>query len=108
MSEDLVTRLRDLGDHAAFEPHAHHEAADEIKRLRAGGCARDQTTTQFCAEATTLQRRLDTLERQMPAIIEYLEDHADVVDGDNGIPHPNKAMTLLVWLRHAMEGKDEQ
>jgi len=27
----------------------------EIKRLRAGGCARDQTTTQYCAEAVALQ-----------------------------------------------------
>ena len=27
----------------------------EVKRLKAGGCARDQTTTQFCAEAAALQ-----------------------------------------------------
>lgn len=27
-----------------------HEAAAEIERLRAGGCARDQNTTQYCAE----------------------------------------------------------
>lgn len=31
---DIVNRLRDLGDHASFEPHMHHEAADEIERLR--------------------------------------------------------------------------
>lgn len=31
---DIVERLRDLGDHASFEPHMHHEAADEIERLR--------------------------------------------------------------------------
>jgi len=35
MSDDIVARLRYLGDHAAFEPHAHHEAADEIERLLA-------------------------------------------------------------------------
>jgi len=30
------------------------EAAAEIERLRAGGCARDQGTTQYCAEAAKL------------------------------------------------------
>lgn len=33
MSDDLVKRLRDLGDHAAFEPHMHHTAADRIEGL---------------------------------------------------------------------------
>jgi hypothetical protein len=27
----------------------------EVERLKAGGCARDQSTTQFCAEAVALQ-----------------------------------------------------
>ena len=35
MIDDLVKRLRDLGDRAAFEPHMHHVAAEEITRLRA-------------------------------------------------------------------------
>ena len=30
----------------------------EVIRLRAGGCARDQTTTQFCAEAERLRNEL--------------------------------------------------
>lgn len=30
-------------------------AEEEIERLRRGGCARDQRTTQFCAEAAQLQ-----------------------------------------------------
>lgn len=47
----------------------------------------------------TAQKQIEIIDIQMPAIIEYLESQADVVDGDNGIPHPNKAMTLLVWLR---------
>jgi hypothetical protein len=33
--EELVKRLRDLGDRAAFEPHMHHEAADRIEELLA-------------------------------------------------------------------------
>jgi len=55
---DIVVRLRFWGD----SYHLHKESADEIEklraeieRLRAGGCARDQTTTQYCAEAVALQ-----------------------------------------------------
>jgi uroporphyrinogen-III synthase len=32
--DDIVKRLRHLGDHAAFEPHMHHAAADHIEDLR--------------------------------------------------------------------------
>ena len=35
MSDDLVKRLRWLGDHASFEPHMHHTAADRIEKLEA-------------------------------------------------------------------------
>ena len=35
MTDDLVKRLRDLGDHASFEPHMHHTAADRIEELEA-------------------------------------------------------------------------
>lgn len=42
-----------------------HEAADEIERLRAGGCARNQTTTQFCAEAEQLRDRCNRLLHQL-------------------------------------------
>lgn len=33
--DDLVNRLRDLGDHASFDPSAYHEAADAIEALQA-------------------------------------------------------------------------
>jgi CMP-N-acetylneuraminic acid synthetase len=35
------------------------EARAEIKRLQKGGCARDQMTTQFCAEAVSAIRERD-------------------------------------------------
>jgi hypothetical protein len=43
---------------------ALREAALELNRLYAGGCARDQSTTQYCAEAARLaqeneQNRID-------------------------------------------------
>jgi len=53
-----------------------------------------------------LQARIEKLESLFPAILLYLEDQADVVDGDNGIPAPNRAMSLLVWTKHALEGGD--
>ena len=55
-----------------------------------------------CDEAAD---RIEQLESLFPAILEYLEDQAEVVDGDNGIPAPNRAMALLVWTKHALEGK---
>lgn len=71
MSDDIVTQLREEGfvTHMARLPRESkilHAAADEIERLRAGGCARDQKTTQFCAEAVTLQREVEML-REMVA-----------------------------------------
>jgi hypothetical protein len=35
MTDDLVKQLRWLGDHASFEPHMHHVAADRIEKLEA-------------------------------------------------------------------------
>lgn len=41
------------------------EAEAEIERLRAGGCARDQTTTQYCAEAVRLQDAINDLAKHV-------------------------------------------
>jgi hypothetical protein len=35
MTDDLVKQLRWLGDHASFEPHMHHTAANRIEKLEA-------------------------------------------------------------------------
>jgi hypothetical protein len=62
MSHDIVKLLRDVP--RGIGGHYHHlmqKAADEIERLRAGGCARDQRTTQFCTEAVALEDRLREL-----------------------------------------------
>jgi hypothetical protein len=41
------------------------EAADEIERLRRNtGCARDQRSTQFCAEALDAQREAKQLRKE--------------------------------------------
>jgi len=77
MSDDLVKRLRATTDGATVNPDGPAAAG-----------------------------RIEKLENLFHAILEYLEDQADVVDGDNGIPAPNRAMALLVWTKHALEGKD--
>ena len=35
MTDDIVARLRDVGDHASFEPAMHHVAAARIEKLEA-------------------------------------------------------------------------
>ena len=62
MNDDIVARLRDC----TCVPHGEicREAADEIERLRAGGCTRDQNTTQFCAEAVQLQHEVERLREE--------------------------------------------
>jgi len=52
-------------------------AQAEIARLKAGGCARDQRLTQYCAEAQAALARVAELER---AIDGLLSDY----DGDKG------------------------
>ena len=70
MSDDIVARLRVLASEFptvnGWMDNEWKNAADEIERLRAGGCARDQKATQFCAEAVTLQREVEML-REMVA-----------------------------------------
>ena len=67
MSDDIVADLRIIWTSCSDRINRERaSAADEIERLRAGGCARDQRTTQFCAEAVTLQREVEML-REMVA-----------------------------------------
>lgn len=64
---DIAERLRGLADlfEAGDAPRhivLHMRAgADEIERLRAGGCARDQGTTQYCAEAAKKDAEIASL-----------------------------------------------
>ena len=68
---DIVERLR--GTAEAFElagAPGHlvlylRAGADEIARLRAGGCARDQSVTQYCAEAARLAVENERLRNEL-------------------------------------------
>jgi hypothetical protein len=56
VTDDIVTRLRRSTWRDCIE------AADEIERLRRNtGCARNQRSTQFCAEAMDAQREIERL-----------------------------------------------
>jgi hypothetical protein len=82
---------------------------DLVKRLREGcSCNFPDTpcgAEDQCRAAFEAADRIEQLESLFPAILEYLEEQADVVDGDSGIPAPNRAMALLVWTRHELEKK---
>lgn len=72
MNDDIVTRLRVLLSKCCIAPAMGvwsrdlREAADEIERLRRNtGCARNQRSTQFCAEALDAQRDVETLKAEL-------------------------------------------
>jgi hypothetical protein len=107
MSSDICVQLRERGEDVA---------ADFIERL--GKRFVDEERKCLILERAYSQQqkvwseaisRRDKLEALFPAILEYLEQEADVIDGGNGIPSPNTAMSLLVWTRHALEeeGKND-
>jgi hypothetical protein len=68
MERDIIERLREMS--GPIVPNLVTEAADEIERLRRGGCARDQKTTQYCAEAVRLQAERDEARREVCCLFE--------------------------------------
>jgi hypothetical protein len=77
MTDDIVTRLRETEGGYTLRGILR-EAADEIERLRNGGCARDQRTTQFCAEAERLRAERDEARRMVCALdADILEDQIE-------------------------------
>jgi len=73
VESDLVARLRKFADVKSFPEGGKFlafqdllEAADEIERLRRNtGCARNQRSTQFCAEALDAQRDAEKLRKEL-------------------------------------------
>lgn len=70
MQDDIVWQLRSMDDRRLL-PSFHHRtvvctAAYEIQRLRRNtGCARDQRSTQYCAEALDAQREVEKLRKEL-------------------------------------------
>lgn len=92
MSDDIVARLIDVEGGYGFRAICR-EAAEEIQRLRAGGCARDQKTTQFCAEAVALQREVERLRLEMSIPRdEYAMTWKNLLDRIDGLD-------IVEWIR---------
>ena len=76
MDDDIVTRLRHWANGAAEQGvqdvvDGLNGAADEIERLRRNtGCARNQRSTQFCAEALDAQREIERLRAELVTMTE--------------------------------------
>lgn len=67
-----------------IEPHHVAAMLTEVDRLQSGGCARDQRTTQFCAEAVAKDAEIARLTSELAAakaervpVVEW----ADTLDG---------------------------
>ena len=50
------------------------ELRAEIARLQSGGCARNQSTTQFCAEAAQLQEQMRHMVRLDDPVVKWLAE----------------------------------
>lgn len=50
-----------------------------------------------------LQQRIADLEAILQDVLEYLEGQIDVVDGVEGIPAPNKAMSLALEIQLTLD-----
>ena len=90
MSDNIVKRLRDRKDIVLGADTDCAEAADEIERLRAGGCARNQRTTQFCAEASDAIARAKAAEaRAVEAERENYELRLIITGGEDAPGYVN-------------------
>ena len=67
----------------------------EVKRLRAGGCARDQNTTQYCAEASRLAAENERLRTALEKAINACDQGRMVEQGVGG-------MTIEAQMRRSV------
>ena len=77
------------------------ELRAEIERLRAGGCARDQTTTQYCAEAVGLAAEVERFRGELSAATGYMLNAK--MDLETGAPKRTAITTIEGGLRRARD-----
>jgi hypothetical protein len=51
--------------------------------------------------------RIAKLEGVIQELIEFVENYSDVVDGDDGQPEPNHAMSLVTMAQDVLERKHD-
>ena len=61
-TDDVITGYSKATD---AQQRIIQELRAEISSLKAGGCARDQSTTQFCAEAVRVEEKLGAMQRHV-------------------------------------------
>ena len=79
--ESLRQKTQYWPDNAERDAVIRHQKA-EIERLRAGGCARDQGTTQYCAEAAILAAKVGKLEAECFSLAAW---QCKFLDGKTGL-----------------------
>lgn len=52
-------------------------------------------------EIAALKKRIAKLEAALDSVEEYLDGRVDVVDGDYGVPEPNREMQLMSEINEA-------
>jgi hypothetical protein len=106
MSGDVVSRIDSLIP--ADEVHSHPlvwrarnidlalliDARNEIKRLRAGGCARNQGLTQHCSETAAAHAEIERLR----ARVAVLERACRLIQAD---PDPHAVVECTGCYRHS-------
>jgi hypothetical protein len=98
MTDDLVAQLRWLGDHASFEPHMHHTAADRIEKLEA------EIGVLFAANVR-LNSRADLDSDHYANRTEKLETALKKIAYDVGGEYGRKEMMSIA--QSAIRGKDD-
>jgi len=51
--------------------------------------------------------RIAKLEGVIQELMEFVENYSDVVDGEDGQPEPNHAMSLVTMAQNVLEGKHD-
>ena len=82
MTQDITHRLAQWAECDLRAEDVALAAKHEIERLRAGGCARDQGTTQFCAEAAILAAKVGKLEAENFSLAAW---QCEFTDGKTGL-----------------------
>jgi formate dehydrogenase assembly factor FdhD len=81
--DDLVKNLRDLGDHASFEPHMFHTAADRIESQLKLIDASGKVHASMLARIEQLEAALDDVATHLPrAEWHYLKDETLITIGE--------------------------
>jgi hypothetical protein len=51
------------------------------------------------------KKRVDALESVLQEMMEFVENYSDVIDGEDGQPEPNQAMSLLRMAQDVLDKK---